>query len=238
MRPNRTLALIRHNTGLLLAQPGPVVARLLMPVAMIAALKPIYEAAAGPSGTIGVIAGILVLVSLLTTGIVGTNVLSERLWGTWDRLRATARPFEIMIGKTTPLLAVLVVQQVIVLAFGYVAYGVDFRSVGLLSAVVLVWSCTVLSLGFALGALVKTSGALSAVQDIGSFFLSAFGGALIPLALLPAWLHVLAPLSPAYWAVSSLRAALTGDGATTALGLSVLALCTTAAATVTYLRLR
>lgn len=238
MRPDRVLALIRHNTGLLLAQPGPVIARLLMPIAMIAALKPIYEAAAGRSGTIGVVAGVLVLVSLLTTGIVGTNVLSERLWGTWDRLRASAGPFEIMIGKTAPLLLVLVAQQAIVLAFGYFAYGVSFRSLGLLAAVVLVWSCTVLSLGFALGSLVRSPGALSAAQDIGSFLLTTFGGALIPLALLPVWLRFLAPLSPAYWAVSSLHAALTGDASTTALGLAILTLCTTAAATLTYLRLR
>ena len=238
MRPDRLIALVRHNTGLLLSQQGPLITRLIMPIAMIAALRPIYQAANGSSGTVNVVAGVLVLVSMLTTGMVGTSVLSERLWNTWDRLRTAASPLEIVVGKTAPLLVVLLVQQIAVLVFAVLVYDLPVRSLGLLAAAVLVWGCTILCIGFALGAVLKTAGALSAAQDIGSLLLSGLGGGLVPLAVMPGWLRTVAPVSPAYWAVSGLRGALGGDGSTVWVAVAVLAGCAGLAGLVAYRRLR
>lgn len=235
----RVVALVRYNSSLLVAQPGPVLSRLLMPILMVAALRPIYQAAGGSGGTASVVAGVLVLVSLLTTGIVGTSILSERLWNTWDRLRSTAAgPFEILVGKTAPLLVVLLLQQVLVLVFAVFAYDLPVRSASLLGLVVLVWGCAVLCAGFALGAFVRSPAALSASQDIGSFLLSGLGGGLIPLAVMPGWLQTVAQFSPAYWAVSAIRGALSGDASTVWLGLAVVAMCGSVAASVAYFRLR
>jgi ABC-2 type transport system permease protein len=242
MRPDRVLALVRFNTSLLIASPGPILSRLLMPILMVVALRPIYQAASGSGGTVSVVAGVLVLVSLLTTGIVGTSILSERLWNTWDRLRSTAAgPFEILVGKTAPLLVVLLVQQVLVLVFAVFAYDLPVQSAWLLGLVVLVWGCAVLCAGFALGAFVRSPAALSAAQDIGSFLLSGLGGALIPLAVMPSWLQALAHLSPAYWAVSALRGALTGDPSTVWWGVAAVAVFGSTAAVIAviaYVRLR
>ncbi len=45
--------------------------------------------------------------------------------------------------------------------------------------------------------------------------LTALGGALVPLAVLPGWAQAAAPASPGYWAMSALRAALRGEAAPT-----------------------
>jgi ABC-2 type transport system permease protein len=63
----------------------------------------------------------------------------------------------------------------------------------------------------ALGAFARNLGELSAVQDVGGIALTGLGGALVPLAVLPAWVHLVAVFSPGYWGVESMRWALAGN---------------------------
>lgn len=77
-------------------------------------------------------------------------------------------------------------------------------------------------MGTAAGLLVRSYGQLSAVFDIGAFFLSTLGGALVPLATLPGWVRAVSPLSPGYWAADALRHAAAGDAARTFTGVGVL----------------
>lgn len=141
MRPDggdallRTGVLIRHNTAVLLHEPGPLIGRLVMPVMLLAALRPLYEQAQGPGGTADAVVGSLVTFSLLALSIVGTSILSERAWRTWDRLRSTpVRPTELLAGKAVPVLIVLAAQQLIVLGFGVVVFGMPVAAPGLLVA--------------------------------------------------------------------------------------------------------
>ncbi|WP_163573639.1 ABC transporter permease [Fodinicola feengrottensis] len=124
------------------------------------------------------------------------------------------------------------------LVFAVSVYDLPVGSAFLLGAVVLVWGCTVLSLGFAVGAVVRTPSALSAIQDIGSFLMSGLAGGLIPLTTMPTWLQAIAPVSPAYWAISALRAALAGNAPAVWPSLAVVTLCGSAAAVIAYRRLR
>jgi ABC-2 type transport system permease protein len=212
----RTGALVRHNTLLMLREPGPLLSRLLMPLVAIVVFEPLYRAAmAGgrASGDSQAVIGMLVLFSLLALSIVGTAILTERSWHTWDRLRATSlRPVELLVGKAAPVLVMLMVQQVVILGFGMTVLGVRVADLSLLAAAVVVWSVTLLCVGTALGTMLRSQAAFSAVQDIGGFASTSLGGALVPLAALPGWARHLAPASPAYWAMSALRGAL--DGAT------------------------
>jgi ABC-2 type transport system permease protein len=53
--------------------------------------------------------------------------------------------------------------------------------------------------------------------------LSSLGGALVPLASMPAWVRAVAPASPGYWGVSALRSALHGSAADTLRACALLA---------------
>jgi ABC-2 type transport system permease protein len=81
---------------------------------------------------------------------------------------------------------------------------------------------TLLAAGAALATLVSSHSALSAVTDIGGLVLTVFGGAMVPLALLPSWAQAIAPASPGYWAMGSLQAAIDGDAWETIRGTGVL----------------
>jgi ABC-2 type transport system permease protein len=238
----RVSALIRMNTTLLLREPGPVVSRLVMPLVLIVVLEPLYRAALSgqgeQAGTTQIVAGVLVMFSLLALSIVGSAILTERAWRTWDRLRVTpAASWELLTGKAVPALGVLLVQQVLVLGVSSVLFDLRIADLGLLAVVVAVWVFTLLCMGMALGALARSHSELAVFYDIGGLALTVLGGALVPLSMMPEWARALAPISPGYWAMSGYRAALAGDVGGVFAELAVLLLIAAVAGTVACWRI-
>ncbi|MGI5238417.1 hypothetical protein [Dactylosporangium sp. CA-139066] len=96
----RIAAVARHNRLLPPRDPGQ-----LVPV-----LRPVFQRAAA-GGSAKMITGMMVLYSMLALSIVGTTTLAERARHTWDRLRARrTRGYELLLGKTLPAYAVLLLQ--------------------------------------------------------------------------------------------------------------------------------
>jgi ABC-2 type transport system permease protein len=213
-------ALTRHNAVLILREPGPLLSRLVMPLVMITLLRPLYRSAlaseGAQAGTAQAITGMLVMFSLLALSVVGTAILTERSWLTWDRLRSTqARGGELLAAKALPALGMLLVQQAEVLGFGVLAFGLRVASPLLLMTAVAAWAFALLGLGTVLGAVLRSQSELNMAYDIGGVVLTALGGALVPLSVLPGWAAAAAPVSPGYWAMSALRAALQGQAGPT-----------------------
>jgi ABC-2 type transport system permease protein len=234
----RGVALARHNTTLMLREPGPVISRLLQPLVLITLMRPLYITALHRAGgTIQVVTGMLVMFSLLALSIIGTGIFSERGWRTWDRLRATpARTSELLIGKAAPALALLIVQQAVVLGFGRLVFGLRVPDPALLAVAVGAWAFALLGLGATLGAVARSQSELNVSYDIGGILLSAMGGALVPLTELPGWAHAIAPFSPGYWAMTALRSALLGQTGGTLRAAAVLIAITVAAGTLAIWR--
>ncbi|GAA4607270.1 hypothetical protein GCM10023195_27430 [Actinoallomurus liliacearum] len=114
----RTGVLVRHNLLLMLREPGPLLSRMILPLAFITLLRPLYLAAQGrTAGTEQAVVGTLVTFSLLALSISGGAILTERLARTWDRLRGTPlHPAEMLAGKAIPVFAALLAQQVLIVA--------------------------------------------------------------------------------------------------------------------------
>ncbi len=226
----RAGALIRHNTILLLRDPGALASRLILPLAFLILLHPLYEAAQGRRGGISqAVIATVVTFSLLALSIVGGSILTDRMWHTWERVRMTAaRPAELLAGKAVPVLAVLLLQQALIIGFGAAVLGLTLTGsrlagLALLALAMLAWSGTLLGLGALIGVLARSMSELSAAYDIGAMIMSSLGGALVPLAAMPSWVRAIAPASPGYWAVAALHAALRGDAARTLAAAAVLA---------------
>ena len=238
----RLTALVRHNMMLMAREPGPVITRLLQPLVLIMLMHPLYAAALaadGPqAGTAQVVTGMLVMFSLLALSVVGTAIMTERSWLTWDRIRATpARPAEMLAAKAVPALALLVVLQAEVICFGVVAFGLRVPDPALLGLAVAAWALALLGIGMALGAVLRSQGELSVAYDIGGILFSALGGALIPPGELPGWARAVAPASPGYWAMGALRSALHGQAGATLRDAAVLAALAVAACAVAAWRM-
>ncbi|NUO61362.1 MAG: ABC transporter permease [Hamadaea sp.] len=215
--------LVRHNFALLLAEPGPALSRVGMPLVLITALRPLYSAALGSAGLTQAVTGMLVLFSLLGLNIIAGGILTERSWHTLDRLRATpARPAQILVGKAVPLGTVLLAQQGALIAYSMIFLGLRVPRPDLLLVAGVSWAVTLLCAGAALATVVRSQSELSAVNDLGGMFFTVLGGAMVPLALMPAWLRAAAPASPGYWALHALTAALDGDAGATVRAAGVL----------------
>ena len=211
----RLAALMAHEGVLLMRAPGPLIGYTVMPLLLMTVLQPMLERLAHvgspeAGGTPQAAAGMAVMFALFALKLVGANVLQERTWHTWDRLRASpARSGDVLIGKAVPLLGVLTLHQGLILAYAVVVFGL--RPAAPWWAVLLVvigWSSCVLILGAASATLVRTPAQLSTAGDIAAILTSMLGGALVPIALLPSWLRALAPLSPGYWAMRCYRGVL------------------------------
>jgi ABC-2 type transport system permease protein len=236
----RTGALIRHNTMLMLREPGPLASRMILPLAFLLLLHPLYEQAqSGSRGVIQAVIATLVTFSLLAMSISGSSILTERIWHTWERVRSSAAaPAEQLIGKALPVIGALLLQQCAVLGFGAAALGLPVPALPLLAVAVLAWTLAVTAIGAALGLLARSLGALSACYDIGGMLVSSLGGALVPLAAMPLWIRHVAPASPGYWAVSALGAALHGEAGRTLAASAVLLGMTALACAAAALRVR
>jgi ABC-2 type transport system permease protein len=204
----RIAALATHESLLLARAPGPLIGYTVMPLLLMTVLQPTLErlSRVSPlevSGTAHAAAGMAVMFALFALKLVGADLLQERTWHTWDRLRASpALTSDVVIGKALPMLGVLLLHQAIILGFAAVMFGL--RPTAPWWAVALVataWSICILVLGAAAATLVRTPAQLSAAGDIAAIVTSILGGAMVPIAVLPAWLRAIAPLSPGYWAM-------------------------------------
>ncbi|MEU5030426.1 ABC transporter permease [Streptomyces milbemycinicus] len=236
----RTGVLIRHNLLLMLREPGPLLSRMILPLAFVTLLRPLYLDAQGrTAGTEQAVVGTLVTFSLFALSISGNAILTERLGRTWDRLRGTPlHPAELLVGKAVPVFAALLAQQLLIVGFGAYALGMSVPHPLPLLGVLLSWTCALLALGALLGVLARSMGELSAAYDIGGMLLSSIGGALVPLSALPHWVAQAAPLSPGYWAARGLRATLVDDIHTVTTACGVLLAVALTCGTLASLRLQ
>jgi ABC-2 type transport system permease protein len=237
---DRTLPLVRGNVTLFGRDPGPLVGRVTQPVLLVLLMQPLYVSAMGDEarGTAQVVLGELVMFSLLGMSIVGSSILTERRWNTFDRLRATpARAPELLAGKAIPVIGFLLLQQAILLTLGATILGLKIAVPALLLLANLTWAATILCMGAAIAMTVKSLAQFSAVVDIGSTIVAGLSGALVPLSAMPDWARTIAPLWPGYWAMKSLRSAVEGNQNATLVAVAVLLAFATAAAAIAALRL-
>ena len=209
-------ALAKHNTLIRLRDPGQMISYVAMPMVLMLVLKPLYVRAV-EGGTTQVATGLMVMFSVFAISIAGNAILVERTWRTWDRLRASRAPAtELLLGKTIPIFVVMVVQQSILLVYGCLVIGLPVpRAPQYVVFAIAIWAFALLSIGAALATIVRSHGELSVISDVGALTLSSLGGALVPLSIMPDWAQVAAHISPGYWALTMMQAAVRGDAAGT-----------------------
>jgi ABC-2 type transport system permease protein len=215
----RLAAEVRHQSVLIARDPGPLIGYTVMGLLLITATRPLYAAlshlvgiGSGESGIDRAAAGMAVMFSLFALKVGAAQLLNERTWHTWDRLRTSPAGFgEILVGKSLPILVAIAVQQALLFGFAAVAFGLHPRAGWLaLAACALAWSGCVLFLGVGASTLARSPAQLSAAGDVFALLTTVLGGALVPVALLPGWMRSVAPASPGYWALDAYRSALAG----------------------------
>jgi ABC-2 type transport system permease protein len=227
----RLAAEVRHQAILLARDPGPMIGYLVMGLLLITVTRPLYvvldrlTAAPAALGTDQAAAGMAVMFSLFALKLGAANLLNERTWHTWDRLRTSPAGFgEILTGKALPLFIAILAQQAVLFGVTAAAFGLHPRAGWpTLAACAAAWSACVLLLGTGASTLARSPAQLSAAGDVFALLTTVLGGAIVPVALLPGWLRHVAPASPGYWALDAYRSALTAGPAQLTRPLAMLA---------------
>ena len=143
----------------------------------------------------GLIGTILTMTMVMMTAIAVTR---ERERGTMENLLAMpVRPFEVMLGKIVPFVAVGYVQVAVILLAGRVLFGVPvLGSLWLLSLTGVLFIAANLAVGFAFSTMADNQ--LQAMQMTFFFFLPSMllSGFLFPFRGMPEWAQVIGSIFP------------------------------------------
>ncbi len=205
----RSLRIVGNELRLLRSDPAWLVLVFLIPLILVGLMRGgirfilVLTGHPGASGADFSVPAQAVTFVFYLPGLVGLSFLREHGWATWVRLRASGTSqAQILLGKVLPILVLGLLQMLVVFGVGTAAYGLRIKGSAL--GVVLIASAlvvTVIAMGLGITAVVRTVQQLNAIGNIAPVGLGALGGALMPLATLPAWVHHVAPATPQYWAM-------------------------------------
>jgi ABC-2 type transport system permease protein len=210
-------ALVAHEWRLQRRDLSPLVVLTVMPVVLMAFVIPTFGRALsgtgdGAAGAAQAVPGLAVMFSMFLVSHVGMAFFRDHGWHTWQRLLSTAVPVvTLVLSKAVIPFVLIVVQLCVLLACGRLLFGltVDGSLAGL-GAVVAVFALCLVAMAVLAVAACRTVMQMTALANVLAFVLAGLGGALVPLALLPAWAAPAAPFVPSYWAVEGMRHALAG----------------------------
>ena len=205
----RLRTILGHELRLARRDPVTVMVLVVFPIITMAFVKPAFRAALQQSGyphangSEQVVPGQAVMSAFFIVSVTTFAFFSEYAYRTWDRLRASpASSIEIVVGKATPRIAMVVAQLLVVLGAGVLLFDLHFRGDAIaLLPLILVFAVTLVLLGVAITSLAHSAQQASAIAFVGMVLFGAIGGALVPLSVLPHWAKPFAPVTPTYWAM-------------------------------------
>jgi len=239
MSARRILVISRHQTRLLLGDPGALVLFVIIPLLTMVIMKSTQKSALLAAGYHNVngseeaVPGFTVMFAFFWLVFVGRTFFAEHGWGTWERLQAMANTGEVMIGKLLPGFVVITTQMILLFAIGDLALGLNSKG-PLLSLIIVApaMAFCVLSLCFAIVSFCSTLSATDAVSNLMMLVFAALGGALALTTALPQWAQTIAPVIPSHWAMqASTDVILKGEGIGAVIGPTAVLLAFTAAFT-------
>jgi ABC-2 type transport system permease protein len=146
------------------------------------------------------------LFALMFTAQAGVSLLVERESGTLNRLvQSPIARWEIIAGKLAAKVGAGAAQLLILMAYGRLVLGVDWFARPLeVGFVLLAFAFFASAYGLMLGAIFRSADQLGAVAMVSVFALSALGGLLWPLEIVPGAMRQLGSVLPTGAAITAL----------------------------------
>lgn len=197
-----------------LRQPVWVVSGLITPLLYLVLFGPLLKGLnIGEGGVLNVfLPGVLCLLSFNSGMGAGWGIVWELQSGVIERFRVMpVSRFALMIGPVLNDVVVFIIQALLVILVGSI-FGFDIHWGGItllllmlsmVTALVSAWSAS-------LGLIFQDIGSLAAMVTNLQLPLTLLSGAMLPLALGPKWLRVIARINPLYYAVEASRTLASG----------------------------
>ena len=152
--------------------------------------------------------GILAL-SIMISAVIGlsTVLVDWRQRGILRRIKLTPIPLaEFFAARITASLVVAIMQVVVLLAFGRIAFGIHISSTAWAAIPVALAGCLCfLAMGFAIGSVVSNPETGDAVSNVITNPMMFLSGVFFPVAAMPVFVQSIARLLPLYYMANGLR---------------------------------
>ncbi len=154
-------------------------------------------------GLIQAVAGVAVLMLLFSVTAIGSGLLEEKEGGTLKKLLySPIKKNNILYGKMLAGLFVSILQLAIMFIFARLAFGLnigaDIPSL-ILMIIATAFACS--SFGIFLASIARSRQQIQSLSMIIILVMSAIGGSMIPLFIMPAFMQNIAVVSVNYWAI-------------------------------------
>jgi ABC-type multidrug transport system permease subunit len=164
----------------------------------------IKESSTKPNpGLVQAVAGTAIMMLLFTIAAIGGGLLEEKEAGTLKRLLSSPiKPIDILLGKMATGMIISILQLTAMFLFAWLAFGLPiFMDVFSLILLILCISFAVSGFGVLLVSVVKTRQQLQGMSTIIIILMSAIGGSMIPISMMPAFMQKAAVVSVNYWGI-------------------------------------
>lgn len=154
-------------------------------------------------GLIQAVAGTAILMLLFSVAGVGTSILEEKENGTINRLLySPLKGSSILYGKMLFAFFISILQLTTMFIFAWLILNMDMRvSIPALLLMIVATAFAVSSLGIFLASVAKTRQQAQNLSTIIILIMSAIGGSMIPLFIMPSILQKIALFSVNYWGI-------------------------------------
>jgi ABC-type Na+ efflux pump permease subunit len=154
-------------------------------------------------GLIQAVAGTAILMLLFSVAGVGTSILEEKENGTINRLLySPLKGSTILYSKMLLAFLISIFQLTAMFIFAWLILNMDMNvNIPGLILMIMATSFAVSSLGIFLAAVVKTRQQAQSLSTIIILVMSAIGGSMIPLFIMPSILQKIAVISVNYWGI-------------------------------------
>jgi ABC-type Na+ efflux pump permease subunit len=154
-------------------------------------------------GLIQAVAGTAILMLLFSVAGVGTSILEEKENGTINRLLySPLKGSAILYGKMLFAFFISILQLTVMFLFAWLIFNMDLSvNIPALILMIIATAFAVSSLGIFLAAIARTRQQAQNLSTIIILVMSAVGGSMIPLFIMPPILQKIALLSVNYWGI-------------------------------------
>jgi len=154
-------------------------------------------------GLVQAVAGTAIMMLLFSVTGLGASMLDEKQEGTLKKLLySPLHPNSILFGKMISTNIISMMQMIVMFLFSGIVFGLDIgHNIPSLLLMVFATAFACSGFGVLLAAFAKSRSQVQGVSTLIILSMSAFGGSMIPVFLMPAWMQQVAVVSVNYWGI-------------------------------------
>ncbi len=154
-------------------------------------------------GLVQAVVGTGIMMLLFGIAGIGGSLLEEKENGTLKRLvLSPIKLTDILFGKMLTTLVISIAQLIVMFLFSWLVFDLNiFKDIVALSLMILATAFAVSGFGVLIVSLVKSRQQLSGFSTIVILVMSALGGSMMPIFMMPEFMQKLAVISVNYWGI-------------------------------------